>query len=388
MESNEFPKLEFTEQEPSAPVEGDDSDGSEYTDDVILNIEKKRHLMMLVNSYDIELSSVLGRLDLFFPRVPKFGNVWYHSRRETLELAAMFVNGKCVRGGSAGLLIEGDIEIDYVTSRGYVPLGEPFHITDAQDREVTALNGLVAIDAIDGRLEAFGYNPAETNVLYRVMTRPTVPGKTLRENCVHVLRDSAMRMEDPIKVGDKIQFYAYDYHRIINDLGEKLAPHATEKEDKIVLSFSSLMNPDLLQKVAQTHPLGANNGSSSTPVPFYSAVKNLSSEAERITNAIQKRSESNGGGEANSQYKSPPSLPLDLDVIPSTEDMKHEVERLVKYHHKFPEAAGILSHRTLIPHTPASPSDAPGMETTSSVGVVSMAILRPSSSTPSLSAKE
>ena len=206
MESNEFPKLEFTEQEPSAPVEGDDSDGSEYTDDVILNIEKKRHLMMLVNSYDIELSSVLGRLDLFFPRVPKFGNVWYHSRRETLELAAMFVNGKCVRGGSAGLLIEGDIEIDYLTSRGYVPLGEPFHITDAQDREVTALNGLVAIDAIDGRLEAFGYNPAETNVLYRVMTRPTVPGKTLRENCVHVLRDSAMRMEDPIKVGDKIQF--------------------------------------------------------------------------------------------------------------------------------------------------------------------------------------
>ena len=85
MEGNEFPKLDFS---PSPIKDKEDAvatstgtqdneselvdEEEEYTDDVITSMEKKRHLMMLINSFDIDMGILLPRLDLFFPKVPKF----------------------------------------------------------------------------------------------------------------------------------------------------------------------------------------------------------------------------------------------------------------------------------------------------------------------------
>eukprot|EP00012_Vannella_robusta_P011679 CAMPEP_0206195010 /NCGR_PEP_ID=MMETSP0166-20121206/7563_1 /ASSEMBLY_ACC=CAM_ASM_000260 /TAXON_ID=95228 /ORGANISM="Vannella robusta, Strain DIVA3 518/3/11/1/6" /LENGTH=394 /DNA_ID=CAMNT_0053612143 /DNA_START=407 /DNA_END=1587 /DNA_ORIENTATION=+ len=338
-------KQDNSEQESGTDEEDSDfSDFEDGYDEIVEKTDTRRFMMLMIDRHKTNEIEILPRLDVLFPFVPKFGTI-------TNDKEIRFVNGKSIRGGTSGVIIEGDIEIDFVNSQGYFPLGKPFKITEVEGNEIASMNGLDPVEAIDVRLESFGFS-RDSPVLYEVITTPSDPKNRLRKNSVRLLMDSNMQIEDPIQLGDTIQFYAYDYLRVIPDIGEKLAEHADDTTNKFVVGFSSLTNiqdnfSSKLSSNRQVMVLDSKSiQNSNSPFNF--------KDLQGTTNSKTKET----------KEKTPKQAKADFDLYPDHNDIKQEVIRLVRHQHNFSKLSGAVAHRTLVP------SDKTPTETSASLASV------------------
>ena len=342
------------QKEEKEKLENEESDDSDYEiDDVVEKYDTERYLMMFLDGNEMVDNTIVPKLDILLPNVKKFGCITNPSKQEQ---TVRFFEGTGTRGGSIGLYIEGDIKIDLVHSVGYFPLGEAFTITETHHQEVRALNGLVAVDAIDNRLEAFGFNAQDTPVLYKVISRPTNEKIPLRQNDTIPLLDNSIHVSDPVYSGDKIQFYAYDYRRIITDIGEKLSPYANTNENPSknkAIAFGSLPNMDELY----------------VPVKGSDAPKVVFIEQKALNAFNLKDIPEISGQEKKSKPKNL-GPPCDPDYYPDPKDIKNEVFRIASKVHQL-DFTGAIGRRTFI-DSGVSPA-----ETTITNSAVSVAIFQP-----------
>ena len=352
---SEFPRLEFPDKSEKIVEEKDKDEDEDLQDDVITNIDKERYLMMMMNGNDIDEDEFLPILDRLFPNVKKFGSVSIPRRRDE-DNSFFFVNGDIHPSGGAGVLIEGDIDIDFVSSNGYFPLGKPFSISETHQQQITLLDETVPTEAIDCRLERYGYNAPATPVMYKIISKQG--SNNLRENNTHVLVNSNMEVDSCINVGDEIQFYAYDYRRVIQDIGEKLTSFANSSEPNAILGYSSLLSADVLHKTVRKQPPKIEDG----PVIITQLPPGVNPREPIGTKEPKTES-------AQSKQKKV-IIEEDSDLYPVPVDIKYEIERIVKNHHKFPLFSGASTSRTILPF-----SENP-IVTTSSVASLCLAIFK------------
>lgn len=108
--------------------------------------------IVLGEPFTMDGDALLAGLDYAYPGAVKVGGLASGGGRFSPH--SLVLNGAMHREGAVGVALSGNIVIDSVVAQGCRPIGEPMHITDAEQNMIEALDGMPPMERLQGIYEA------------------------------------------------------------------------------------------------------------------------------------------------------------------------------------------------------------------------------------------
>ena len=183
--------------------------------------ESKNRVLFLhtQQSKDMNTDILLSRLELAFPNTKIFGNCWNENRS-----CYFYENGKIHQSGSAGLLIEGDFNVDFVDTQGIRAIGAPFKIYSIDNNLLPGVPASVPASiatVVQQRLSCFGGDGKW--LLVKITSQDYARHPKFQFVYWKDGGQLAFLSENAsLNIGDSLEFYSFDNRESLFDIAKKL----------------------------------------------------------------------------------------------------------------------------------------------------------------------
>jgi small ligand-binding sensory domain FIST len=110
------------------------------------------HVLLLVDPFAAGVDAWLPALDARFPRGEKLGGV--ASGAAAPGGNRIFLGDGAVRGGAAGVVLSGDVEVETIVAQGCRPVGPPLFLTGVRENVIYELDGGRPLDVLQRIFDA------------------------------------------------------------------------------------------------------------------------------------------------------------------------------------------------------------------------------------------
>ena len=129
-------------------LEADDEDRPTSAASWLERLQQPEHpecLLLLPDPFTMDSEAICAELDRAFPSTTVVGGL--SSGGQSGE-TALFMDGRCFRGGLVGVAFTGNVSVKTIVGQGCRPVGTPYFVTSAEDQTIRTLDGRPALDVL------------------------------------------------------------------------------------------------------------------------------------------------------------------------------------------------------------------------------------------------
>ena len=202
--------------------------------------------VVLAEPYSTDGDALLAGLDYAYPAAVKVGGLASGGSRFSPH--SLILNGATHHEGAVGVALSGNIIIDSVVAQGCRPIGQPMHVTDADQNLIEALNGAPPMEWLQRIYAAASPRDQDLmrhNLFMGIAMDPLAAerqGGFLIRNLIGVDQNSgALAVGALVREGQLVQFHVRDAQTSGEDLQQSLSAYrdaAGERTAAGALMFS------------------------------------------------------------------------------------------------------------------------------------------------------
>ncbi len=201
-------------------------------------------ILMLADPYSMPMDQVLHAFNHYFPNLPLIGGM--ASAGNMAGANMLVLNRLVLRNGAVGVALAGDFEADIIVSQGCRPIGQPYHVTQAERNLMYELDDAPALERIREMVNDLSDEERDlldnglmvgraVNVTQESLGR----GDFLVRGVLGIDRSSgAVAIGDYISDQEIVQFHVRDQMTALEDLELMLLPQMFTTPPKGALLFS------------------------------------------------------------------------------------------------------------------------------------------------------
>ena len=195
--------------------------------------------IVLAEPYTTDGDALLAGLDYAYPGAVKVGGLASGGSRFSPH--SLVLNGELHREGAVGVALSGNVIVDSVVAQGCRPIGEPMHVTDAEQNMIEALDGLPPMECLQGIYESASSRDQELmrhNLFMGIAMDPLALSDAaegfLIRNVLGVNQSTgALAVGALVREGQLVQFHVRDAQTSGEDLQQSLASYMDVAGERI-----------------------------------------------------------------------------------------------------------------------------------------------------------